>query len=192
MNLATIDMPIDKAREAMKEYRAAVKLRHNEEDAAILRGYREIVRGRRIIDIFDVLRASGVDDSGRPLLAICRAHFREVTYRRSWGDCYFGFGPRPHRIAARYWRNHLTLPRGVFPETRDWQEFRAMVPLIPPRLRPAGNLANYHILWEAVWEPAPPTDPFLLRHLGGPLYSVLAQWDLTPVERAVLALRPSN
>jgi hypothetical protein len=59
------------------------------------------------------------------------------------------------------------------------------VPLIPPRLRPAGDLSNYHILWEANWQ-APPTDPLLLRHLSGPLYAVLACWDLTPIERAVM------
>lgn len=39
------------------------------------------------------------------------------------------------------------------------------------------------------WAPVPPTDPFLLRHLGGTLYVVLAQWDLTPLEKAVLAGR---
>lgn len=42
---------------------------------------------------------------------------------------------------------------------------------------------------EAQWRPVPPVDPFLLKHLGGTLYVVLAQWDLTPLEQAVLAGR---
>ena len=41
------------------------------------------------------------------------------------------------------------------------------------------------ILWEAEWETVP-RDPLLLRHLAGGLYAVMASWDLTPLERAVL------
>lgn len=68
----------------------------------------------------------------------------------------------------------------------------AIVPTIPPRLRPPHNLSGYHILWEAEWgqeDVLPPGDPALLRHLGGDLYAVLAVWDLTPLERSVLAGR---
>jgi hypothetical protein len=57
---------------------------------------------------------------------------------------------------------------------------------VPPRLHPRGKLANYHILWDAVWTPAPPKDPLLLRHLAGQLYAIVGQWDLTPLEQAVL------
>ena len=65
-------------------------------------------------------------------------------------------------------------------------ECRARVPMIPPRLRADRALANYHILWEAEWI-NPPRDPLLLRHLGKFFYAVLATWDLTPLEQAVLA-----
>jgi hypothetical protein len=51
-------------------------------------------------------------------------------------------------------------------------------------------MQNYHVLFEAVWSKAPPSDPFLLRRLGkGDLWLVLAMWDLTEVERAALAAR---
>lgn len=33
----------------------------------------------------------------------------------------------------------------------------------------------------------PPGDPALLKHMGGDLYAILAVWDLSPLERAVLA-----
>jgi hypothetical protein len=66
------------------------------------------------------------------------------------------------------------------------------VPLVPPNLRPARGLNRYCILFEAEWEPVPPTDPMLLRHLHGSLYAVLAVWDLTPLERAVIAGRLSE
>ena len=34
----------------------------------------------------------------------------------------------------------------------------------------------------------PPRDPALLRNITGTLYAVLAVWDLTEVERAVLGM----
>lgn len=65
------------------------------------------------------------------------------------------------------------------------------MPTIPPKLRPKrGQLGLYHLLFEAEWglDPDPPVDPALVRHLGGDLYAVLAVWDLTDVERAVLGI----
>jgi hypothetical protein len=62
------------------------------------------------------------------------------------------------------------------------------VPPIPPRFRP-GQPDRYHILWEAEWAKVPPRDPALLRALGDGLYVVLAVWDLTELERAVLGIR---
>jgi len=53
-------------------------------------------------------------------------------------------------------------------------------------VRPASP-ADYFVLWEAVWQELPPTDPMLLRHPTGHLYAVLAVWDLTEIERAVMA-----
>jgi len=49
-------------------------------------------------------------------------------------------------------------------------------------------LDRFHILWEADWHLDPPQDPALLRRLMGDLWVVLAVWDLTSLERAVLAL----
>lgn len=68
---------------------------------------------------------------------------------------------------------------------------RAIVPNIPPRLRPKRGLHLYTILWEAEWaiDPVPPVDPALLRHLRGDLYVLCGTWDLTDLERAVLAGR---
>ena len=61
---------------------------------------------------------------------------------------------------------------------------------MPIHLRPKRGLANYHVLWEAEWTPSPPRDPFLLRRIGkADLWLVVAQWDLTEVERAALATR---
>jgi hypothetical protein len=63
---------------------------------------------------------------------------------------------------------------------------KALIPAIPAHLRPADDLANYHILWEAKWEPTAPVDPLLLKRLTDNIYVILAQWDLTPIEQAIL------
>jgi hypothetical protein len=84
-----------------------------------------------------------------------------------------------------------TLPDGEFIGQGEWA---AILPLIPPRLRPPHGLDNYHLLWEAVWTRPrtrrAPGDPALLKHIGGDLWAVLAVWDLTPLEQAVLEMRP--
>ena len=80
------------------------------------------------------------------------------------------------------------------PDTRQerWSRrpLRALVPTVPPRLRPAGNLDSYHVLFEPEWQGDPePADPALLKHIGGDLWAVVATWDLTPLEAAVLGQR---
>jgi len=63
---------------------------------------------------------------------------------------------------------------------------------MPPEHRPSHHPRNYLMLWEAEWsvdQSVPPGDPALLSHIGGDLYEVLAEWDLTPLEQAVLAGR---
>jgi hypothetical protein len=66
-----------------------------------------------------------------------------------------------------------------------------IVPLIPPRLRPRKHrIRGFHILWEVdSWTPLPSKDPALLRHIRGDLWSVVATWDLTELEMAVLSQR---
>lgn len=70
-------------------------------------------------------------------------------------------------------------------------EAYTIVPNIPAPLRPAFGLDGYHILFEAEgwheYKPPAPRDPALLKHVGGDLYAVLAVWDLTELERAVIS-----
>lgn len=68
-----------------------------------------------------------------------------------------------------------------------------MAPLVPADVRPAtGQLRDWHVLWEVeAWHDSPqtmtpPRDPYLLRYIGGSLWAVLAEWDLTELERAVM------
>lgn len=170
--------------------RAALALRR-EADQAIMTGYRQISLGHRLIDIGRVIREGGEDKAFRPKLAISRADQKRVHLMR-WRDGTLSFSA----IGQSHNSNHTDprtdlvcrLPAGTLSAITGAVNADAMVPLIPPRFRPV-QLERFHLLWEADWNPVrPPLDPALLRHLGGGLYVVLATWDLTDIERAVLSL----
>lgn len=212
MDLALIEMPQTDAREAFLEYRRAVRDRHDAEDEQIMRGYRELARGRQLISMPETIRAGGfearrVGGRGRmpgtvflPRLALCRADARwcHTDGIDSDGAVRFAADAEARFTDRRAWRKHRFMPDGTFdpeqvsPEdghNRAWGDWRAMVPKVPPALRPTTAMRSFHILWEAEWSRVPPTDPALLKHIGGDLYAVLAIWDLTELERAVLGGR---
>lgn len=193
MNIETISMDREAARLAFHAYRDAVKKNRKDrrlsEDVATMNAFGAAAKGQAVLDLYSVLKSAGVQASGYPNLAIMRADqpwcFVEMDNNGSARFAYEEWLPtRVDRTKV------ITAPAETFPRREKWlSRRRAMVPTIPPHLMPKHALSNYHILWEAVWEPAPPTDPLLLKHLGGALYAVLAAWDLTPIERAVLRSR---
>jgi hypothetical protein len=196
MDVATIDIGQEKAKEYLASYKEAVRTRRHEErlaeDEMMVQAFKAAAKGQQLIHLVDTIRNGGVDDNGLPNLAICRAH-RDFVYieRDRWGGVTFAEEPHPSGRARFSVRR---LPSGTLPEG-NWigyhDRWRAMVPNVPPHLRPRFQFHNYHVLWEAEWAraPQPPRDPYLLKHVGGDLYAVLAAWDLTEVERAVLAHR---
>lgn len=196
MDLQTITMPGEteaeqrnSARKAFLEYRHAVRERHNKEDEQIMRGYRELSRGRQLIHLTDTIKAGGVDDRGLPRLAVIRADAIYCHVRR-WRDGSFVFTPGPNFGWGRRQAGQLDFSEDTLPVKEDgWLSARALVPLVPPQYRPGIAITNFHLLWEAEWRRVAPRDPALLRHLGGDLYAVVATWDLTDLERAVLSGR---
>lgn len=193
--IPTIEIPVDKAKEAFLAYREQVKKRHSKEDWEIMQGYRALSRGMPVISLTEVFERIGRNTRGFPKLAICRADAQKVyvDVRQTWFPPHhflrFIMDERwvSDRATRRYIQlpvaQHVQLPRGT------WS---AMVPLIPPPLRPKHALSNYHVLWEADWKnesPPAPRDPYLLKRLSPNLFAVIASWDLTPLERAVLAGR---
>lgn len=195
MNVATITVPEEKARDYFEQYRDSVReARHEErveEDRMMMRAFKAADQGLPLLHLTESMRIAGQDDEGRPRLAIARAHV-EWAYLRRENDGAFQISedrwPAPNaRFSIRRFPTG-TLPEGSWIPSGRW---RAMVPNIPPKLRPKFKLGNYHVLWEAEWlrdvEVRAPRDPFLLKWLGGELYAVLAAWDLTEIERAVLS-----
>ena len=190
MDVQTITMPRLEARKKRAEYLRACRGRHTAEDKVLKDGFRELARGNALLNIVEVMRYAGVDERARPRLAICRASYKIVWFvHQSWDDVWV-FGPEEY-TTSHWTRKNVFLPHETFARERSAGRLRAVVPLIPPGIRPDSDLDNYHILWEAAWEEMP-RDPMLLRKVGGDLYAVMATWDLTELERLVLSKRLSE
>jgi hypothetical protein len=169
--------------------------RPNPIDREIERIYRQIARGKTVIRALSSIVKAGLGADGLPKLAIVRADAQRChlkTHRD--GRAEMCLRDQFHGRVARDCRFNFDAGSFSFPphvnERWGWGDYRAIVPHIPPEHRPRRGLANYHILFEAVWTKEVPVDPMLLRRIGkGDTWLVCAAWDLTDVERAVLADR---
>jgi len=200
------------ARKAYLEYKAAVLKAvtpdEKREYEGLWRGYKAIAAGQQVINVQQAISKAGIqEDTLFPRLAMCRADIRTCRcVMKSDGSVAFS----DEALRWKYHKRRLTFPAGTLPtytqkwtqggtqryrpsgmlERENWtDEATALVPIVPPHLHPRGALRNYEILWDAVWAPAPPKDPLLLRHLSGHLYAIVAQWDLTSLEQAVMTGR---
>ena len=84
------------------------------------------------------------------------------------------------------------------PKPHEMKTGFALVPMVPADVRPKGALSNFFVLWEVqAWASRaqvmqPDRDPYLLKHLAGDLYAVVAEWELTDLERAIMTGRRRN
>lgn len=202
MDVTTIALDRQKAAELYREYKAH---RHYSTpvDDEIRKAYRAISKGQVVIQALDSIKRAGLNEKGLPKLAIAGATASECVLRRerngaaemTWHPQAWRF--RSGRYVQRFPAGSFAFPFDSFPalrlggQGREWATTHAaQVPLIPVHLRPRQALDQYHILFEAEWEPIPPRDPYLLRRIGkADLWLVVAAWDLTDVERAALATR---
>lgn len=189
MNVTQIKVDRDHAREQWRKY---LKFRHTETptDKEIRQTYCQISKARIVINARESVLQGGFDTNGQPKLALMRAdmtHCDLAIYHD--GSARFsarGFrwrtgGPRP---------TAFNFGDGSFPKREAFHHATALLPYIPPEHRPTKPLMNFYVLWEANWQNLPPIDPMLLRRIGRTdLYMVVAAWELTDVEAAVLARR---
>jgi hypothetical protein len=168
-------------------------------DWEIQRAYALIAKGRVIIRALESIKQAGLNREFLPKLALTPAS-AQVCYlsRYNDGQCTMSPHERGNRQKGNLFfrANTFVFPRDSFPMSWNGKfrsgrsDHKAQVPIIPLHLRPKRGLENYHVLWEAEWQPLPPRDPYLLRRIGkADLWLVVAHWDLTEVERAALATR---
>jgi len=134
--------------------------------------YRAMSLGQRVLVLPSVIKKAGFNSESLPVLAVAQAHWQWCHY-----ECHAGL--------SRFMDGACKIE--VQTGGKDVWRYRqrALVPPVPPRFRPE-SLYDYHVLWEAEWRKAPPIDPILLKKVSDNVYVVLAQWDLTPLEQAVL------
>lgn len=202
MEIATIEMNQYQARRKFLEYRAACRERQTDEDKAIMAGYKVLSQGKKILHIGEVMQEAGVNLHGQPRLAIVRAdatkvHFASYQWRHKIGlkKATTGETIGGHVFAssgnafwdARLSTHRVVIPRESFPAMEKQISCKATVPMIPPKFRPKGSLENYYILWDAKWDAKAPLDPLLLKPISPMMYAIVAMWDLTPLERSIMA-----
>ena len=152
-----------------------------DDDRAIAAIYKRIAAGKLVIRALASITAAGLGTDDLPKLALMRADCRKVQCSMRNNEVHF----RSVDLSRTKDKNIRVPMPGASSATRDRI---ADVPLIPVHLRPRKAIEKYHVLWEADWNQYP-VDPYLLRRFGEDAWLVVAAWDLTPVERAVMSTR---
>lgn len=180
MNVEKLVMDKDQARDLYRAYQM-----HRDgmtgDDRAIAAVYKRIAQGKLVVRALASITAAGLDAAGLPKLAIMRADQRKVVCHTVTGAVHFRT-ENFHRAKDLNFR--VPLPGMSFQTPNR----TADVPLIPVHLRPRKAIDKYHVLWEADWNQYP-VDPYLLRRFGADAWLVVAAWELTAVERAVMSIR---
>ena len=200
MELSTLGIDPAEAQQRLDDYAGLVASERTAEDDAIAMGYRAAARGLPVISLSQTILAGGFHDNGMPRIAIVEA--TATTCFAHWRDSDLVFANRADWAANRGARVgsssvRVPLPAESLPSWNRrskhtyWSQASTIVPIVPPRYRPRlRNLRHRHVLWEVEqWTRVVPRDPALLRHIRGDLWAVLAVWDLTDLERAVLSQR---
>jgi hypothetical protein len=202
MKVEAIKMAKKEAKKELKKYEKLLETRKDKYLKQLKDAYHYLSKGKKIIDIYEVFKATGVNENEEPKLAIAPASSDEIYFcKMTHGKGVFSdrrpprnyWGERPAKgLPPRY---NVVLPRGTFP---DWSRegsvinarvIKTSVPIIPAQFVPEGSLSDYYLLWEAVgWEEVsiPPRDPILLKRLSKNLFAVLAAYELTKLERAIM------
>lgn len=203
-------MEKEKAKEEYQAYKSALETHfvsvQTEAQAEVEVAYRDLMsayghlrHGRSLIDLRQAIRETGFRSDGWPRLAIVRADYRQSFCGRNRnGRLLFSGRNRQNRYGQPSPRPEDVVVVDAQDENRppSFTQARTSAPLIPPKFLPADDLSGYYVLWEAeAWDtvrlrtPRPPRDPFLLARVNQSIFVVLSSWEMTELERKVLAGR---
>lgn len=179
------------ALEKWREYKDAFKKTKDPLYDDLKKVYHQIKMGNAVIDIRKAISGGGIREKCHPNLAIAPANKKKVHCRYYQnGDVFYSpFGHWPKRWSGNHLNCEIMLP-ACLPSITQELRLEAPIPIIPPRLRPVNLTDDYFILWEVdSWTMVPSKDPYLLRRINKTIFAVVAAWDLTPVEMAVMGGR---
>lgn len=193
-----IKMPKEQAKEEWKKYCEVLKKRKEKFLKIMKDAHFQMKEGRELIDVYKVMKQTGLNENNQPRLAIARADLKQVYFiKQDEGTGFFS-------AEGSSWngqKDNVALPQNTFKihwertdgSTSAWniknKELRTKVPIIPIELLPDGSLSNYYVLWETnEWEELPETkDPLLLKRISENLFAILGSWDLTELEQSIIS-----
>lgn len=196
-------MKPEEAEKHYQDYLEVVKTRKEKYLEDLKKTYYHLSEGRKVLDIYEVFKQSGVNENGEPKLAIAPANATSILLEKlPFGSATF----TEHARWSKASKSDVKLPTGTFPTWKEekngvvksWGEgsertnVEAKVPVVPAHILPEGDLSNYYILFEVQewFEPQKAAfrkgDPYLLKRINENAFAVLAEWDVTDVEAAVL------
>jgi len=203
MNVEVLALSKEKAKEEYEAWKQLVRESRVQYAKDFLSLYAHMKHGGKVVDVWEAMKTAGLNEDGDPRLAIVRADSKHVRFHKTteWENDkklpvgeFYRYDNNGKRW--REWKLDVKIPKGYFPEwKRDkngWIErerIETSAPIIPARIMNAlrsHNLANYHILWEVEKWNAVPKDPILLKRVTPNMFLVLATWNLTKLERAVI------
>jgi len=197
MNVEAFGMSKEEAKKLWKEYVEACK--ENPQDKFLQdmkKVYNQLSCGRKIVDINTIFQRSGLTFNGEPRLAIALATEKKVRckYKKDGTVIFLNMDARAcnwdestHKIDVVIENVFPKIPEDKLDKWKRDINLETIVPKIPASLRPKGKLENYYVLWEVEkWKMVPPVDPYLLRRINDNMFVVVAGWNLTELERAVM------
>lgn len=200
MNVDTITIKRDTAIQKVADLKALTRSQRTEEDDALLSLYSSVAKhGARVITLSAAFRQAGLNELLQPRVAIAQADWQKVYFQRQgWSSnnepSEYRGQFRPHNRWRDRVAGEIRLVSGSFLTIPTDKTLSTFVPYVPANIRPKFHLRNYHILFEVEkWTVEMPVDPFLLKHVMGETYAVVAEWELTELEASLLgSMRNGN
>ena len=205
MELEQLVVPKEKIEEELRAFKQIIKTNRKqiltEVHRDLHRIYGHLRHNGKIIDVYKSFKKAGLNQNGNPRLAIARADGKECyCYKRDdggavFGICRFKWNVNYDSYMPRKAYGEIMLPKGTYQfPTNEYghvtePEIKTPIPIIPASILThlRYTLKNYHIIWEVEkWARVPPKDPILVKMVTPNIALVLATWELTELERAVI------
>lgn len=205
LKLEQLVVPEEKIEEELQAFKQLIRNRKQQLLTQIHRDLKRIYghmrHGGKVIDVYESFRKAGLNENGDPKLAIAKADGSTCyCVKRDDGSAVYSIQELDWKAkhdwySPRKCYGEIILPKGTFnfPKNKynhvENQHIQCPVPIIPITILADLKyaLSNYHIIWEvSKWEPVPPKDPILVKMVTPNIALVLATWNLTKLERAVI------
>jgi hypothetical protein len=184
---------------ALVEYKAcleALKKKHNKDLEDLKKMYYSIIKGKKIIDVYQAFKFAGINEQAEPKLAIVKADAKIVYFNKNLN----GAGEFTAKRWGGGYKDNVSLPESTF--CVNWKDnkgnlasdswnianrmLETKVPIIPPQKMPKVDLRNYYIMFEVDDWKVVTKDPILLKRVTKNLFIVIEKWSLTKLEQALI------